>query len=169
MKAATSLRSLVLGSALALAASASGQAAIVQDQNVFFGTQQQGKQYDFSLAPGTYEATLADVGVFAPFSFLSMVITEDGGSFLSFSSLTPTALTFSIPNGEGGPYRATISGIAGIISGHAPAAESTYTFTITGGPAWPMTAVPEPAVWLMMSGGLGLLGWLARRKSEDIG
>ena len=161
------VRSLVLGSALALVVSASGQAAIVQDQNTFVGTQQQGKQYDFSLAPGTYQATLSDVGVFAPFSFLSMLITEDGGSFLSFSSLTPTALTFSIPNSEGGPYRATISGIAGVISGHAPAAESTYTFSLTALPAevWPGAAVPEPAVWWMMVGGIGLLGCMRLRKS----
>lgn len=161
MKAALWLRSLMLASALALAASASSQAAIVQDQNTFAGTQQQSKQYDFSLSAGTYQATLADVGIFAPFSFLSMIISENGGSFLTFSSLTPTTLTFSIPAGEGGPYRATISGIAGVIAGHAPAAESTYTFSIT--------AVPEPAVWLMMLGGIGLLGWMRLRKSESMG
>src|SRR5215467_10700697 len=117
------VRSLLLGSAFALMVSGSSQAAIVvQDQNTFVGTQQQSKQYDFSLAPGTFEATLADVGIFAPFSFLSMIITENGGSFLSFSSLTPTTFTFSIPSTEGGSYRATISGIPGVISGHAPAA-----------------------------------------------
>lgn len=98
-----------------------------------------------------------------------MLITEDGGSFLSFSSLTPTTLTFSIPNGEGGPYRATISGIAGVISGHAPAAESTYTFTLTALPVqiWPAASVPEPAAWWMMIvGGIGLLGCMRRLKSE---
>jgi len=161
MKAALWLMSFMLASALALMASASSQAAIVQDQNTFAGLQQQSKQYDFSLSPGTYQATLADVGIFAPFSFLSMIISENGGSFLTFSSLTPTTLTFSIPTGEGGPYRATISGIPGIIPGKAPAAESTYTFSIT--------AVPEPAVWLMMLGGIGLLGWMRLRKSEGMG
>src|SRR5262244_3402634 len=111
MKTALWFRSLLLGSAFALMASGSGQATvIVQDQNTFVGTQQQSKQYDFSLAPGMFEATLADVGVFAPFSFLSLIITENGESFLSFSSLAPTTLTFSIPDNEAGSYRAIISG-----------------------------------------------------------
>jgi hypothetical protein len=161
----------VLGSAIALAASASSQAAIVQDQNTFVGTQQESKQYDFSLAPGTFQATLSDVGIFAPFSFLSLVISENGGSFLSFSSLTPTTLTFSIPDGEGGPYRATISGIPGVIAEHAPAAESTYTFSLTSVPGtpWPAASVPEPAVWLLMACGIGLLGFIRPRKTGGMG
>jgi hypothetical protein len=164
MKLDVWVKSLLLGSAFALMVSGSSQAAIVvQDQDTFAGTQQQSNQYDFSLAPGTFKATLSDVGVFAPFAFLSMIITENGGSFLSFSSLTPTSLTFSIPDSEAGAYRATISGIPGVISGHTPAAESTYTFSITAlSGSDSVSAVPETEVWAMMAAGIGFLGWRLR-------
>jgi len=32
-----------------------------------------------------------------------------------------------------------------------------------------VVAIPEPTVWLMMLGGIGLLGWMRLRKSESMG
>ena len=119
--------------------------------------------YNFTATPGTYLFQLTDLsaingGFTSPFSTLAGEVVKSNPFPTPptiYGAPGLTSFTFSVLSA--GAFAAQVKAI---VSGLPPAFGS-YQLQIS--------QVPEPAVWLMMLGGIGLLGWMRLRKSENFG
>lgn len=97
---------------------------------------------------GTYRATLSDFGFFDSFAHMGLAVTTS--SELMGKIVGPGSFTFDANPGK---YYASFAGIAG-----APSMVSTYGIQIA--------LVPEMETWAMMAMGLGLVGYMVRRRTR---
>jgi hypothetical protein len=74
------------------------------------------------------------------------------GLNFTFSSFGNGETGFTLPGFLTGPLVMTVMGTAG--------ANASYGGTLN------VSAVPEPETWAMMLGGLGLMGFMARRRKK---
>jgi hypothetical protein len=97
-----------------------------------------------------HKVTLIDNGFLASFEFLSAAVTKTGGATMG-SIIGPGSFSFKPP--VMGSYTAIVVGTPGSFDGI-----SLSTFGLT------VSAVPEPGTYAMMLAGLGLVGWLVKRR-----
>ena len=98
------------------------------------------------------------------FTTLTLVSDPDGTPFTSDDQILKTvtapanATSLSLVWGPtaGGSMYLAVGGIANGTKG------GLYSGAIS------VSAVPEPTIWLLMLGGIGLLGWMRVRKSENL-
>jgi hypothetical protein len=102
---------------------------------------------------GLYVASLFDLDIGVPFSFIEFGVSAAGGGTLGsvISGSGSTNFT-AIP----GNYFANIVAVPGILPGPSGFVASTFSANVT--------LVPEPETWAMMLIGVGLVGWQLRRK-----
>ena len=125
------------------------------------GNSDQFAKYTIDLGVGSYLASLLDFGTPADFSYLRLVLTEGVNTFVDTGNIKPADVSntpFNVDSGHAGTFTAIVYGRPGVDKGFFG---SQYHFEID--------AIPEPGIWLMMAGGIVLLGWLRVRKSESIG
>jgi hypothetical protein len=122
-----------------------------------------------TLGPGNYVATVESVGHPPFFDYLRADFFGKVDSQLStllgsaFSAGTPPATNLPFSLGAVTQILPLLVAFPGeVVPGFR---SSNYEVTITE----KITPVPEPTAWLMITGGLGLLGWLRLRKSANIG
>ena len=93
---------------------------------------------------------------------LGTTVTRDGlESLCAFANPVDGSCTPPIKNGTGATTL-DFSNSANLINIALPAGA---TASFASGNAYNVTSVPEPAEWLMLLAGLGLVGWRARRRS----
>lgn len=119
----------------------------------------------FTLGAGIYKVDVHSVLPLPFFSFLEFDVYNNATSSLLASAIEGSAnptFVLAAPT----QIAAFVSGAPGFLlsAGTPPHTfdlfKSSFSATIT--------LVPEPAVWLLMAGGIFLLGWLRVRKSEEI-
>jgi hypothetical protein len=92
---------------------------------------------------------------------LDVTVFGDGlESFCSFNAISDTTCT--IPKDGTGATTLDFSNSANLINIALP---QGATASFASGETYNVTSVPEPAEWLMLLAGLGLVGWRARRRS----
>jgi len=110
------------------------------------------RTYAFDIsAPGSFVATLSDLGFPEPLEFASLAVAPLGGSFALGSELSPGSFVFTAPGP--GSYVALVAAKPGALTGFG-----FYSVNIA-----PLAAVPEPQVWTLMAFGLSLAAWLRLR------
>jgi hypothetical protein len=168
---ARSVKSVLLAVVLTLAATAPARATVIYAiTGAFTGDMDQAATHSFNISlPGTYQATLSDL-LNPAIKGLELVVTATGG---------PTALVDIVFGVTSNPQNFLVSATStgsytAVVFGHPNARPTTGIFGGTYGikietdpPAAATTSVPEPGIWLMMLGGIGLLGWMRLRKSES--
>ena len=104
--------------------------------------------------------------------------TDVGASDSSVGTFTTLLLTIN-PSLQAGAYPAEWTQYSVTLNGLAGATTGAFAFRYTVSGSGPLgnagdyigidtvriTAVPEPQTWLMMGAGLGLVGWMRKRKS----
>ena len=112
------------------------------------------KTYAFTVStPGLFLAALDDLKFPESFQFLSLAVAPKGGAAPLGSILAPG--TFSFEASTAGDYLALLAARPGATTGFG-----FYSINITQLGTAP---VPEPQVWMLMLGGIGLIGWLRLR------
>ena len=121
--------------------------------------------YSFASIVGQlYTVSLTDIGSPAPFDVLLGNITE--GPSLIGKLIVPKSGTDSVSfQALTSQTNISIFALAGLLPGATRAAYASEFYLSAQTSSTP---VPEPAVWLMMLGGIGLLGWMRVRKSENL-
>lgn len=184
---------VLLGACSIVGLAAPASAALVGVSNVNLADQPftfgfSGGNFTFSYEPiGTFDvdpivlqtsgtAATTSFGGFlgiplTPSTFFTRAnVTIGPDTFPGFASFeTPTAIPFSLVEGDLG-LRVTVGDddffgyarLGGSVI-QSIAFETTANTPITAG-SFVVAAVPEPATWAMMTGGIGLLGGLARRR-----
>jgi hypothetical protein len=113
------------------------------------------KTYAFTIAePGTFLASLSDLGFPERFDFLSLAVTPKGGASTLGSILAPGA--FSFEASTAGDYVALVAARPGSATGFG-----FYSINII---AMSPSPVPEPQAWMLMVAGIGLIGWMRLRR-----
>jgi hypothetical protein len=99
---------------------------------------------------------------------LNLLGSSDGLAFSSLGTFSPTN------NPTGSDYLADVFSFSPMNAKYVrfemsgcPQAGSTFDSCSIGEVAFNVTAVPEPEIYAMMFAGLGLMGFVARRKKED--
>jgi hypothetical protein len=159
MKHVSSLRK-ALFALLFVGCVGSSQATVVfSTTGGFAGDFDQVATYTFTIGTaGSYLATLSDS--LPPITGLELLISLTGSATPLVDLLGPGTQTFDA---------LSIGSYTALVFGHPTARPSgifggSYGVVVETNPA----PIPEPAVWLMMMGGIGLLGWLRLRKSENL-
>ena len=160
---ARGVKSVLLAAVLTFAPAVPAHASVVfVITGAFAGDTDQSATYNFLIStPGTYEASLSNL-LLPAIKGLELVVAVTGG---------PTALADIVgPGSEFFPATSAGSYTA-LVFGH-PSARPTGIFGGAFGveistPTPAPTPVPEPGIWLMMLGGIGLLGWMRLRRSEN--
>jgi hypothetical protein len=152
------VKSVLLAVVLSIVATVPARAAVFEKTSAFAGNSDQFAAYDFNIgATGLYLATLSD-SLLPPITGLELVITATGSATSLVDIIGPGSQLFNATS---------IGSYTAVVFGHPNARPSgiyagTYGIRVDG-----PTAVPEPGVWLMMVGGIGLLGWMRLRKSQS--
>ena len=114
---------------------------------------------------GIYRATITDLVTVDPsflddFDLLSMKVTGVPSSGFFGPAGSPGGVAyFDFAVTAAGSFAALVKAI----SGSAGTDFSAYQVQVARiGP------IPEPGVWLLMLGGLGLIGWMRLRKSQEL-
>jgi hypothetical protein len=121
---------------------------------------------DASDAGMIYRATLRDldltdgIGFISPFTTLELAVSDLPATTLYGTAIarpgTGTAY-FDFPIYAAGSFAAYVKGL---VEGGGL---GIYEVQLTK-----IGLIPEPGVWLMMIGGLGLIGWMRLRKSQEL-
>jgi len=159
-----------LGSAAPLPGGLSGIPAI--DGGLSLGGADMGFPVpDLFLTPGAGQAVNVTLHGTLNFTYgeafyliggLATTVTRDGlESLCAFASPVDGSCIAPIKDGTGATTL-DFSNSANLINIALPAGA---TASFASGNAYNVTSVPEPAEWLMLLAGLGLVGWRARRRS----
>jgi hypothetical protein len=169
MKFGHRIRNSFAAAALSMAVCIPAQAALLLlpagvDQSVV-GDQ----AFDYTFTPaqsGVITATLTDLLNPVAFDFLSFQINSGPTPITPPPVPVGTELrTFSFGALANTVYSLTVFAGSGSFQGHtAPHFFGKYHLAVSE-----PVPVPEPGVWLLMLGGIGLLGWMRLRKSESFG
>ena len=150
------VRAIVVSAAWGLALCSPARAALIDESQSVVGD----AVFDYSFTAavsGLITITLSDF--VAPVAFDVLSFELDTGAPPAIVTNRSTPLTFAaVANTE---YFLTVFAGSGSLEGHA---FGKYQLNVSD-----PVPVPEPAVWLMMLGGIGLLGWMRLRKSESMG
>lgn len=175
MKVGQWVRSSFVVAALSVAACIPARAAITLslpaavDQSVA-GPLAQAFDYSFTAPQsGLITTILTDLGP-VPFNFLGFEINT--GATLITPHIHPGTpppanqlRSFSFSALANTVYSLTVFAAADAIQGNSsPVFFGKYHLAVSD-----IQVVPEPGIWLMMIGGIGLLGWMRLRKSETFG
>jgi hypothetical protein len=101
---------------------------------------------------GPYVASLFDLDIGVPFSFIEFGVSAAGGDTLGSVISGSGSTNFTATPGN---YFANIVAVPGTLGTNGLVA-STFSANVT--------LVPEPETWAMMLIGVGLVGWQLRRK-----
>ena len=120
------------------------------------------------LSAGTINTNFVDVGpadhgAYFTFSFGTLA----AGASVSFDIFYGAARTEGDAIAALGTVGAEVYSLGQSSGGGVTGAPGTYIFGfagVGGTPVPPVTAVPEPETYALMLGGLGLVGWMARRR-----
>lgn len=107
------------------------------------------------LRAGAYSVLLSYSGVLVDIT--TATLNNDPANVLSFHSTFGSSGIFHLT--ENSPFTLKLSGLVTNFPGLSP----SYNGQIT------VTAIPEPASYGMLLGGLGLMGFIARRKASKQG
>jgi len=125
--------------------------------------------FDVTGPAATYTATITDELVPVATRFLGLYIFDPQGMRVPGQAETGTEATppgtsawFSFNAAAGHNYVAYVLARAGDFQGIQP---GLWKIQITEH----QIPIPEPGVWLMMAGGIVLLGWLRMHKSGNLG
>ena len=102
---------------------------------------------------GPYVASLFDLDIGVPFSFIEFGVSALGGGTLGSVISGSGSTNFTATPGN---YVANIVAVPGTLPGTNGLAASTFSANVS--------LVPEPETWAMMLIGAGLVGWQLRRK-----
>jgi hypothetical protein len=121
--------------------------------------------FDYSFTPtqaGTITVSLTDLATPVAFDFLSFEINQ-GATLITPAPPPNPSSPFSFDALANATYSLSVFAGSGAVPGQtAPHFFGKYNLTVSDA-----VPVPEPGVWLMMLGGIGLLGWMRLRKSES--
>lgn len=106
---------------------------------------------------GKYLVSLLSVIPTSTFDDLSVTIAN-------YPALGTVYGTASLPSPSSFTFEAAAGRYAALVSAFPTGKSAFYQITVTE-----VTPVPEPGTWLLMLGGIGLLGVMRLRKSEAIG
>lgn len=164
MKVGEWIRNSFVVAALSMAACIPAQAALFlidTGQSVVGG-----QTFDYSFTPtqaGKITVNLTDLQTPVAFAFLSFEINQGSTLITPLPPPNPSS-PFSFNGLANTVYELSVFAGSGVV--HAPYSFGKYYLTVSDAVLVP---VPEPGVWLMMLGGIGLLGWMRLRRSESFG
>lgn len=104
--------------------------------------------------------SLGQGGVNASFNFNATPTLESGGPSSEYAGQTISVLG-NVVSGSEGNGTVQFTGTFNSLSWTNPTAENWYGFTVG------VAAVPEPETYAMMLAGLGLMGFVARRRRNE--
>lgn len=118
--------------------------------------------FDVTGPTTSYTATITDLMIPVASTFLGLFVFDPHGALLGSAQTPPgTSSSFSFVAAAGSNYVAQVLAIGGDFHGIQA---GDWKIRITE-----QLPIPEPGVWLMMAGGIVLLGWLRMHKARDVG
>lgn len=134
--------------------------------NSFTDEQQFNDCYSFTLGSGSDVSGLtAELDLSIKFDVDVTSVTLRGGSLGAGQSLLASTGEFSFDNLGAGVYQLVVSGDVSQVASRYLLLGVGYVGAISAAPNF-TAAVPEPETYAMLAMGLGLVGWMSRRRRQ---
>jgi hypothetical protein len=148
---------LLVAFAAACTIAGSARADVFSITDSLSGSSVTSKTYAFTITdPAIYMATLADVDFPAPFQLLELGVVKTGSGPLLGSTDQPGSFSFTA---------LTAGSYTLLLVGQPSSTAQAGFFSINVSQFAP---IPEPAVWFLMAGGIGLIGFLKLRSRDRV-